>query len=99
MLCRSCARWLSVVIAVPGSVDNPSRCDRLCAEIGRDSDVITRSLVLPVSYDQPRATRAAVAAAVAAGFGHIVLALPAPYHRRRTVGHRQDHHHTPPLSA
>ena len=53
--------------------------DRLCAEIGRDSDVITRSLVLPVSYDQPRATRAAVAAAVAAGFGHIVLALPAPY--------------------
>ena len=30
--------------------------DRLCAEIGRDPDVITRSLVLPVSYDQPRAT-------------------------------------------
>jgi len=53
--------------------------DRLCTEIGRDPDAITRSLVLPVAYDQPRATRDAIAAAGPAGFGHLVLALPAPY--------------------
>jgi hypothetical protein len=34
---------------------------------------------LPVSYDQPESTRDAIGKAVAAGFGHIVLGLPAPY--------------------
>ncbi len=52
--------------------------DRLCAGIGRDPGAITRSLVLSVAYDQPRATRDAIAAAGPAGFGHLVLALPAP---------------------
>jgi alkanesulfonate monooxygenase SsuD/methylene tetrahydromethanopterin reductase-like flavin-dependent oxidoreductase (luciferase family) len=53
--------------------------DRYCTEIGRDPASITRSIHLPVSYDQPRMTREAITEAVAAGFQHIVLGLPAPY--------------------
>ncbi len=53
--------------------------DRLCAEIGRDPASITRSIHLPVSYDHPGTTRDAIAEATGAGFGHIVLGLPAPY--------------------
>jgi len=53
--------------------------DRYCGEIGRDPASITRSLVLPVSYDNPGSTRDSIAAATGAGFGHIVLSLPAPY--------------------
>jgi hypothetical protein len=53
--------------------------DRFCAEIGRDPAAITRSIALPVSYDQPDDVRRAIAEATDAGFGHIVLMLPAPY--------------------
>ena len=53
--------------------------DRFCAEIGRDPGAITRSLVLPVSYDDPGPTRDTITKAAAAGFGHLVLSLPAPY--------------------
>ncbi|GAA3934446.1 monooxygenase [Amorphoplanes auranticolor] len=53
--------------------------DRYCADIGRDPASITRSIHLPVSYDEPASTRTAIDEAVAAGFGHIVLGLPAPY--------------------
>jgi alkanesulfonate monooxygenase SsuD/methylene tetrahydromethanopterin reductase-like flavin-dependent oxidoreductase (luciferase family) len=53
--------------------------DRYCAEIGRDPASITRSIHLPVSYDQPGVTRDAIAEAVDAGFGHLVLGLSAPY--------------------
>jgi alkanesulfonate monooxygenase SsuD/methylene tetrahydromethanopterin reductase-like flavin-dependent oxidoreductase (luciferase family) len=53
--------------------------DRYCAEIGRDPASITRSIHLPVSYDQPSLTRDAVGDAIHAGFRHIVLGLPAPY--------------------
>jgi alkanesulfonate monooxygenase SsuD/methylene tetrahydromethanopterin reductase-like flavin-dependent oxidoreductase (luciferase family) len=53
--------------------------DRFCAEIGRDPAAITRSMVLPVSYDHPNATRDAIAEAIDAGFGHIVLGLRVPY--------------------
>jgi alkanesulfonate monooxygenase SsuD/methylene tetrahydromethanopterin reductase-like flavin-dependent oxidoreductase (luciferase family) len=53
--------------------------DRYCAEIGRDPASITRSIHLPVSYDQPDSTRDAIGSAVAAGFQHIVLGLPGPY--------------------
>jgi alkanesulfonate monooxygenase SsuD/methylene tetrahydromethanopterin reductase-like flavin-dependent oxidoreductase (luciferase family) len=53
--------------------------DRLCDEIGRDPASITRSLVLGVSYADPDSTRNSIAAAIGAGFGHIVLSLPAPY--------------------
>jgi alkanesulfonate monooxygenase SsuD/methylene tetrahydromethanopterin reductase-like flavin-dependent oxidoreductase (luciferase family) len=53
--------------------------DRICAEIGRDPSSITRSLVLRPSYDQPGATRDAIAQALEAGFSHLVLSLAAPY--------------------
>jgi alkanesulfonate monooxygenase SsuD/methylene tetrahydromethanopterin reductase-like flavin-dependent oxidoreductase (luciferase family) len=53
--------------------------DRLCAEIGRDPASIARSIYLPVSYDHPGTTRDAIAEATGAGFGHVVLGLPAPY--------------------
>jgi hypothetical protein len=53
--------------------------DRFCAEIGRDPATLTRSIVLPISYDQPGNTRDAIGTAIDAGFQHIVLGLPAPY--------------------
>ncbi|HET9014994.1 MAG TPA: LLM class flavin-dependent oxidoreductase [Thermomicrobiaceae bacterium] len=53
--------------------------DRFCAEIGRDPAAITRSVVLPVSYDRPNATRDAMGEAIDAGFRHIVLGLSPPY--------------------
>ncbi|WP_327188585.1 LLM class flavin-dependent oxidoreductase [Streptomyces xinghaiensis] len=66
-----------------GDIDDVVRrsalLDRYCADIGRDPASITRSIHLPVSYEEPAATRDAIAEAVGAGFGHIVLGLPAPY--------------------
>ena len=53
--------------------------DRYCTEIGRDPASVTRSIHLSVSYDQPGSTRDAIGEAIAAGFRHIVLGLPAPY--------------------
>lgn len=53
--------------------------DRYCAEIGRDPATIVRSIHLPVSYDDPAATRAAIAEALDAGFSHVVLGLGAPW--------------------
>jgi alkanesulfonate monooxygenase SsuD/methylene tetrahydromethanopterin reductase-like flavin-dependent oxidoreductase (luciferase family) len=66
-----------------GDIDDATRrgalLDRYCAEIGRDPASITRSIPLPVSYDNPGAARDAAGQAIAAGFRHIVLSLPAPY--------------------
>jgi alkanesulfonate monooxygenase SsuD/methylene tetrahydromethanopterin reductase-like flavin-dependent oxidoreductase (luciferase family) len=53
--------------------------DRYCAEIGRDPAAITRSIYLPVSYDQPSSTQDAIGKALDAGFQHIILGLHAPY--------------------
>lgn len=53
--------------------------DRSCAEIGRDPASITRSIHLPVSYDEPDATRHAIGEALDAGVTHVVLGLPAPW--------------------
>ncbi|KIH96593.1 luciferase [Streptomonospora alba] len=69
---------------VPGggigdAVGRSALLDRNCAEIGRDPASITRSIPLPVSYEQPGTTRDAIGAAIGAGFGHIILGLPAPY--------------------
>jgi alkanesulfonate monooxygenase SsuD/methylene tetrahydromethanopterin reductase-like flavin-dependent oxidoreductase (luciferase family) len=66
----------------PGGDDMVERnalLDRYCTEIGRDPASITRSVHVPVSYDRPGVTRDAIGSAVDAGFGHIVLGLPAPY--------------------
>jgi alkanesulfonate monooxygenase SsuD/methylene tetrahydromethanopterin reductase-like flavin-dependent oxidoreductase (luciferase family) len=54
--------------------------DRYCTETGRDPATITRSIHLPVSYDQPSTTRDAISEALGAGFRHFTLGLPAqPY--------------------
>jgi alkanesulfonate monooxygenase SsuD/methylene tetrahydromethanopterin reductase-like flavin-dependent oxidoreductase (luciferase family) len=53
--------------------------DRYCGEIGRDPASITRSIHLPVSYDEPGATRGAIREALDAGFGHFVLSVASPY--------------------
>jgi alkanesulfonate monooxygenase SsuD/methylene tetrahydromethanopterin reductase-like flavin-dependent oxidoreductase (luciferase family) len=66
-----------------GDIDDVIRrsalLDRYCTEIGRDPASITRSIHLPVSYDQPSITRDAISEAIDAGFQHIVLGLTAPY--------------------
>ena len=66
-----------------GDIDDVIRrsavLDRYCAEIGRDPAAVTRSVYLAVSYDQPSTTNDAIGTAIAAGFQHIVLGLPAPY--------------------
>jgi alkanesulfonate monooxygenase SsuD/methylene tetrahydromethanopterin reductase-like flavin-dependent oxidoreductase (luciferase family) len=64
---------------IDDGISRSALLDRYCAEIGRDPAAITRSIHLPVSYDQPESTRDAIGEAVAAGFEHIVLGLPAPY--------------------
>jgi alkanesulfonate monooxygenase SsuD/methylene tetrahydromethanopterin reductase-like flavin-dependent oxidoreductase (luciferase family) len=60
-------------------VSRSALLDRYCAEIGRDPGAITRSMHLSASYDQPQATRQAIAEGLDAGFTHFVLGLPAPY--------------------
>lgn len=69
---------------IPGGdiVDATARSamlDRFCDAIGRDPAAITRSMALPVSYDNPESTRHEVSAAIEAGFKHIVLIVPNPY--------------------
>jgi alkanesulfonate monooxygenase SsuD/methylene tetrahydromethanopterin reductase-like flavin-dependent oxidoreductase (luciferase family) len=62
-----------------GAVRRGALLDRLCAEIGRDPAAITRSIVLPVSYDHPGSTRDTIAQFLDVGFQHIILSLPTPY--------------------
>jgi len=54
--------------------------DGCCADIGRDPAAITRSTNVPASYDRPEETRTAIGQALEAGFRHIVIMLPPPYH-------------------
>jgi alkanesulfonate monooxygenase SsuD/methylene tetrahydromethanopterin reductase-like flavin-dependent oxidoreductase (luciferase family) len=67
---------------IEDAISRSALLDRLCAETGRDPASVTRSIVLPVSYENPGATRDAIAEATGAGFGHIVLGLAAPYPER-----------------
>jgi alkanesulfonate monooxygenase SsuD/methylene tetrahydromethanopterin reductase-like flavin-dependent oxidoreductase (luciferase family) len=53
--------------------------DRFCTEIGRDPASITRSTILPVSYEQPGSTKDAISRTIEAGFSHIILGLTPPY--------------------
>jgi alkanesulfonate monooxygenase SsuD/methylene tetrahydromethanopterin reductase-like flavin-dependent oxidoreductase (luciferase family) len=64
---------------IDDAVDRSALLDRYCTEIGRDPASITRSISLPVDYDQPDITRDAIGRAIDAGFGHLVLGLPTPY--------------------
>ena len=71
--------WNIPSLDADGLVSRSALLDRFCAEIGRDPAEITRSVIQPVSYDDPAGTRDSTAAAVEAGFRHVVLSLPAPY--------------------
>ncbi|KDN19139.1 LLM class flavin-dependent oxidoreductase [Amycolatopsis rifamycinica] len=53
--------------------------DKYCEEIGRNPAEITRSIFLPADYEHSEVTRAKIAEAGNAGFGHFVLGLPNPY--------------------
>ena len=64
---------------IDDAVGRSALLDRYCAEIGRDPASVTRSMHLPVSYDQPSITRDVIGAAIDAGFQHIVLGLAPPY--------------------
>jgi alkanesulfonate monooxygenase SsuD/methylene tetrahydromethanopterin reductase-like flavin-dependent oxidoreductase (luciferase family) len=64
---------------IEDAVSRSALLDRFCAEIGRDPASITRSIILPASYDQPGSTRDSIAEAIDAGFPHIILGLSAPY--------------------
>jgi alkanesulfonate monooxygenase SsuD/methylene tetrahydromethanopterin reductase-like flavin-dependent oxidoreductase (luciferase family) len=71
--------WNVPSLDADGLVSRSALLDRFCTEIGRDPAEITRSVIQPVSYDDPGGTRDSIAAAVEAGFRHVVLSLPAPY--------------------
>ena len=71
--------WNVAGIDIDDAASRSALLDRYCAEIGRDPAAIVRSTNVGVSYDDPSATRAAIDAAVVAGFWHLVLSLPAPY--------------------
>jgi alkanesulfonate monooxygenase SsuD/methylene tetrahydromethanopterin reductase-like flavin-dependent oxidoreductase (luciferase family) len=71
--------WNIPSLDADGLVSRSALLDRFCTEIGRDPAEITRSVIQSVSYDDPGGTRDSIAAAVEAGFRHVVLSLPAPY--------------------
>ena len=71
--------WNIAGVDIADATARRALLDRYCAEIGREPASITRSLHVPVSYENPATTRGAVAAAIDAGFTHIVLSLRTPY--------------------
>ena len=72
-------RWNMPGGSIGDAIARNAALDRLCAWLGRDPAEITRSIVLPASYDRPADTRHAIRAALGGGFSHIVLSLSAPY--------------------
>jgi alkanesulfonate monooxygenase SsuD/methylene tetrahydromethanopterin reductase-like flavin-dependent oxidoreductase (luciferase family) len=72
-------RWNMPGGSLDEAIERSAALDRLCAEIGRDPAEITRSVILPASYDQPARTLDAARAALHAGFSYIILSLAAPY--------------------
>jgi alkanesulfonate monooxygenase SsuD/methylene tetrahydromethanopterin reductase-like flavin-dependent oxidoreductase (luciferase family) len=71
--------WNIAAADLDDAVARSALLDGYCAETGREPSAITRSLHVPVSYDEPAATRDAIVRAVDAGFTHIVLGLPSPF--------------------
>ncbi|MFF3488606.1 LLM class flavin-dependent oxidoreductase [Streptomyces sp. NPDC002701] len=72
-------RWNMPGGSIEQAIARSAMLDRLCAEIGRNPAEITRSIIVPASYDRPQDTRHVVRAALDGGFSHIVLGLDAPY--------------------
>jgi alkanesulfonate monooxygenase SsuD/methylene tetrahydromethanopterin reductase-like flavin-dependent oxidoreductase (luciferase family) len=72
-------RWNMPGGSIDDAIARSAVLDRRCGEIGRDPAEITRSIVLPASYDRPADTRSAIRAALDGGFTHFVLSLAPPY--------------------
>jgi alkanesulfonate monooxygenase SsuD/methylene tetrahydromethanopterin reductase-like flavin-dependent oxidoreductase (luciferase family) len=64
---------------IDDAISRSALLDRYCIEFERDPAAITRSMFLPVVYEEPAATRTAIAQAIDAGFSHFVLGLEPPY--------------------
>ncbi|MEU5445368.1 LLM class flavin-dependent oxidoreductase [Streptomyces griseofuscus] len=79
VVARHADRWNMPGGSIDKAVERNATLDRLCEEIGRNPAEITRSIVLPVSYDRPDGTLRTIRAALKGGFNHIVLGLDAPY--------------------
>jgi alkanesulfonate monooxygenase SsuD/methylene tetrahydromethanopterin reductase-like flavin-dependent oxidoreductase (luciferase family) len=71
--------WNIAGATTDDAIERSALLDRYCKEIDRDPAAITRSMHVPVSYQQPNAARAAIAEALEAGFRHFILGLPTPY--------------------
>jgi alkanesulfonate monooxygenase SsuD/methylene tetrahydromethanopterin reductase-like flavin-dependent oxidoreductase (luciferase family) len=71
--------WNIAGVDIADATTRSALLDSYCTEIGRAPTSITRSFHVPVSYDDPAATRDTVVAAIDAGFSHIVLSLSTPY--------------------
>ena len=71
--------WNIAGVDIDDAATRSALLDRYCTEIGREPASIIRSFHVPVSYEDPAATRDAAGAAIGAGFTHIVLSLRTPY--------------------
>jgi alkanesulfonate monooxygenase SsuD/methylene tetrahydromethanopterin reductase-like flavin-dependent oxidoreductase (luciferase family) len=65
--------------SVEDIVQRGALLDRYCTEIGRDPATITRSIGVPVGYDQPGVARDTIGRAIDAGIRHIILSVRPPY--------------------
>jgi alkanesulfonate monooxygenase SsuD/methylene tetrahydromethanopterin reductase-like flavin-dependent oxidoreductase (luciferase family) len=71
--------WNIAGVDVADAAQRSALLDRYCTEAGRDPATLTRSIHLPVSFDEPGTTRDAIGEALDAGFRHVTLGVPAPY--------------------
>ena len=71
--------WNIAGVDIADAAQRSALLDRYCTETGRDPATLTRSIHLPVSFDEPGTTRQAISQALDAGFRHVTLGLPQPY--------------------
>jgi alkanesulfonate monooxygenase SsuD/methylene tetrahydromethanopterin reductase-like flavin-dependent oxidoreductase (luciferase family) len=71
--------WNIAGVDAADAAERSALLDRYCTEIARDPATLTRSIHLPVSFDEPGTTRDAIGEALDAGFRHVTLGVPAPY--------------------
>ena len=79
VVARHADLWNIAGVDLDDAVARSALLDDYCRAIGRDPHAITRSLHVPVSYDEPEVSRDTISRAVEAGFTHLVLSLPSPY--------------------
>jgi alkanesulfonate monooxygenase SsuD/methylene tetrahydromethanopterin reductase-like flavin-dependent oxidoreductase (luciferase family) len=79
VVARHADLWNIAGVDLEDAVARSALLDDYCGEIGRDPHAITRSLHVPVSYDEPEVSRDGIGRAVEAGFTHLALSLPSPF--------------------